>query len=238
MKKIKILRNNIRALQNYRKQKVVLDNPPTFIWIEPTNHCNLHCIMCPTGAGMVNIQKGYMDYQLYKNIIDEIKSYASAIILALGGESLLHSELFNMIKYASSNGIKVLLNTNATLLDKETAQLLLDSGISSISFAFDGFNKETYEKVRVGASFEKTLDNILYFLSLKKNNKRKKPYTILSVLKLGTEDCSKEEKEAFLKRFDGLINEIRLREVSSWGSTFKDSDKFPHKRYDILWTPC
>lgn len=238
MKKLKIIKNNIKALQNYQKRKVILDNPPSFIWLEPTNHCNLHCIMCPAGAGAVNIQKGYMDYQLYKRIIDEIKGYTSAMTLAIGGESFLHPEFFQMIKYASSSNIKVLLNTNATLLDKKFAHLLLDSGVSNINFAFDGFNKDTYEKARVGANFEKTLDNIFYFLKLRNQNKKKTPYTVLSVLKLGVGHCSDKEKESFLNSFDGLIDEIRLREVSSWGSTFKDCDRFSYKRYNVLWPPC
>ena len=60
----------------------------------------------------------------------------------------------------------------------------------------------------------------------------------MSILKLEIEKENKGEKDIFLKRFNGLINEIRQREVSSWGSTFKDCDKFPYGRYEVLWTPC
>ena len=228
----------MRALSNYRKRISVLDNPPTHIWIEPTNHCNLRCIMCPNGAGMVNIQKGYMDYGLYRRIIDEIKDHTSSVTLALGGESLLHPRFPDMIEYANSSGIKTLLNTNATLLGTEMAHRLLDCGIANISFAFDGFDKGTYEKNRVGADFEKTLENILYFLELRKKRRKRAPYCVLSILKLGVEDCDKGVREDFVRRFDGLIDEIRLREVSSWGSAFKESDKFSHKRYEFQWTPC
>jgi radical SAM protein with 4Fe4S-binding SPASM domain len=194
--------------------------------------------MCPNGAGMVSIPKGYMDYVLYQKIIGEIKGYASLIILALGGESLLHPEFFKMVKYASSQGINVMLNTNATLLDKACSQKLISSGISYISFAFDGFNKDTYERARRGANFEKTLENILYFVKLKKEKKLKKPYTVLSMLKLGIGKFTQEEQSSFLKKFTGLIDEIRLREVSSWGRIFKDCDKFSYKKFNCLWAPC
>ncbi|MFH1654819.1 MAG: radical SAM protein [Pseudomonadota bacterium] len=238
IKKIKILFNNIRALKNYHRKKVHLDNPPSFIWLEPTNHCNLKCIMCPTGTGMTSVKKGYMDYGLFKKIIDEVKDYTSAIILAVGGESLLHPQFFDMVRYASSNDIKILLNTNATLLTKEKVEQLLYSGIASISFAFDGFNKETYEKARVGADFEKTLDNIFYFLELKKRKEKKSPYTVLSILMLEIGDCSGEEKEVFLKKFNGLIDEVRLREVSTWGSTFEGVDTFNPRKHDRFFPPC
>ncbi len=237
-KKFNILSNNLSALRNYHRRKTVLDNPPSFIWIEPTNNCNLKCIMCPTGTGMVDVKKGFMDYALYKRIIDETNVYTSAVTLAISGESLLHPEFFQMIRYASSKGVKILLNTNATLLTRDKARLLLDSGISEISFAFDGLKKGTYEKARVGADFEKTLDNILYFLSLKKEKSRKLPYSILSILELELDGYSEEEKTAFLKRFDGLIDEIRSREVSTWGSTFKDTDAFSYRDNSNVYGPC
>ena len=147
MNKIKVIKNNIRALKNYHSKTIFLDNMPTYFWIEPTNHCNLQCIMCPSGSGKVEIEKGYMEYDFYKEIIDEISEYASAITMAVNGESLLHPKFFDMVHYVTDKNIKVLLNTNATLLNKNKAALMLESGISSISFAFDGFNKSMYEKV-------------------------------------------------------------------------------------------
>ncbi|MBC8551050.1 MAG: SPASM domain-containing protein [Candidatus Brocadiales bacterium] len=237
-KKFNILSNNLSALINYHRRKTVLGNPPSFIWIEPTNNCNLKCIMCPTGTGKIDVKKGFMDYTLYKRIIDETKEYTSAVTLAISGESLLHPEFFKMIEYASSNGVKILLNTNATLLTREKSRLLLDSGISEISFAFDGLKKGTYEKARVGADFEKTLDNILYFLRLKKEKRRKLPYAILSILELELEDYSEMEKADFLRLFDGLIDEIRSREVSTWGSTFKDTDTFSFRDNSNVYGPC
>ncbi len=237
-KKFNILSNNLSALLNYHRRKTVLDNPPSFIWIEPTNNCNLKCIMCPTGTGKVNVKKGFMDYALYKRIIDETNEYTSAVTLAISGESLLHPEFFRMIKYANSKGIKILLNTNATLLTREKARLLLDSGISEISFAFDGLKKGQYEKARVGADFEKTLDNILYFLRLRKEEKRKLPYAILSMLELELEAYSEREKADFLRLFGGHIDEIRSREVSTWGSTFKGTDEFSYRDNSNVCGPC
>ena len=194
--------------------------------------------MCPNGTGKVEIKKGYMDYDFFKDIISQIKTHASAITLAVNGESLLHPRFFDMAGFAVDNGIKVLLNTNATLLNKEKAGLLLDSGISSISFAFDGYNKSMYEKARVGADFEKTLGNIRYFLEYKKKRGSKLPYTVLSILMLNLEECSETERLSFLSQFDGLIDEIRLREVSTWGNTFKESNDFSFRKNRITYPPC
>lgn len=238
MNKLNIIKNNIHALKSYHSKNVSLSNMPTYFWLEPTNHCNLRCIMCPNGTGKINIEKGYMEFEFYKRIIGEIKHHASAITLAVHGESLLHPRFFDMARYASEYKIKVLLNTNATLLDQDKAELLLESGIKSISFAFDGFNKSMYEKARGGAVYEKTLENILYFLRLRKKMKKKNPYTVLSMLMLDLETCGKDQQQDFLKQFRGLIDEVRLREVSTWGSTFKETDEFSFRSNPATFPPC
>ena len=45
---------------------------------------------------------------------------------------------------------------------------LIDSGLDQISFSFDGYDKKTYESIRVNADFEKTIGNIVRFLEIKK----------------------------------------------------------------------
>jgi radical SAM protein with 4Fe4S-binding SPASM domain len=238
MNKVKVLTNNLRALKDYYGKKVHLDNLPTFIWLEPTNHCNLRCVMCPNGAGMVNITKGYMEFDFFTAIVDELSGYASAITLAVGGESLLHPRFMDMVRYISSKGIKVLLNTNATLLTKEMSEELLTTGIAYLSFAFDGFNKKSYEKARRGAIFEDTMDKVTYFLELRKKKRLKSPYCILSMLMLDLEPYTEQEKAAFLSHFEGLIDEVRMREVSTWGSAFKEADSFSHRKHEGIFLPC
>lgn len=238
MNRAGIFYENMRCLGSYLGRRTRLNTRPSWFWIEPTNHCNLRCIMCPNGMDQVTVEKGFMDFGLYCRIIDEISPFASAITLAVGGESLLHPRFFDMALYAAQKGVKVLLNTNATLLDQKRAERMLDSGFSAISFAFDGFTKSMYEKARVGADFDRTLGNILCFLRLKQSMGLQAPYTVLSILKLGLEEPSEEEKKSFLLQFRGLVDEVRLREVSTWGSTFKDATGFSFRKAERLYPPC
>jgi len=237
-KKIDHLFSNLRALTKYIRRQVVFHHMPTYLWIEPTNQCNLKCIMCPNGAGKVHVERGYMELDLFKKIVNEVHPHTSSIILAMGGESLLHPDLFEMIGYAEAHGIKVSLNTNATLLDREKMESMLKSGLSYISFAFDGFNKTMFEKIRRGADFEKTLGNIINFLHLKKERRLKRPYTVLSMLEMNVEDTDQDEISSFLKQFNGLVDDIHFREVSSWGSVLKDSDDLKFQKHEGRMVPC
>ena len=72
---------------------------------------------------------------------------------------MIHPKIFEMIRITREAGIRTGMSTNATLLDDRRADLLLDSGLDYVILAFDGATKETYEKYRLGATFEKTREN-------------------------------------------------------------------------------
>ena len=90
---------------------------PTFpdrVYVESTNVCNLDCIMCPTGLHIDTRPKGFMEWDLYTSIIDEIAPWAEAVVLHSWGEPLLHKRIIDMIRYAKDRGLWVETSTNAT----------------------------------------------------------------------------------------------------------------------------
>jgi radical SAM protein with 4Fe4S-binding SPASM domain len=231
MKKIDVIKNLGRAIYNYKKNKLYLNNLPTVLWIEPTNKCNLKCVMCPNSEIPKN-ELGFMEWETYKKIIDEIKEFTSSVYLLLAGESLIHKDIYRMIKYARDNDIRPLLNTNGTTLaSKETRNKLLESGVAHITFAFDGYNKETYEKIRIGARYEKVIEGLIEFLKEKKSRGLKEPYVAITTLEVGIEEYENKEKakQEFYKLFEGLkVDEFIIKTPNTWGGTFADTDKFSH----------
>jgi MoaA/NifB/PqqE/SkfB family radical SAM enzyme len=66
-----------------------------------------------------------------------------------------------MVQYAKEKGvIDVYFNTNATLLNEERINRLIDAGLDRISISFEGTTKEVYESNRVGAKYEDVLANV------------------------------------------------------------------------------
>ena len=129
--------------------------------IETYNVCNLRCIMC-SHPNMTR-EKVQMGMDLFKKIVDEaVASGVRGACLSNCNEPLLDPLLFERIKYAKSRGMQdVVCVSNGTLLTRDKVDKLLDSGLDSIYFSFDGATKDTYEKIRVGANFKKTRGNIL-----------------------------------------------------------------------------
>jgi radical SAM protein with 4Fe4S-binding SPASM domain len=95
---------------------------------------------------------------------------------------LFHPHLEEMVRLATERELGTRIHTNATLLDQERAKRLLESSPDLVSFSFDGYDKATYEAVRIGANFEKTLENISFFLSERRRMGLKKPYTVIQII--------------------------------------------------------
>ena len=150
---------------------------PLVIALEPTNYCNLNCIMC--SHDKLTRKKGIMNIRLYKKIIDEIarENPYTRLYLDFCGEALTTKfKLFYMVSYAKKKGLKnVNINTNGLLIDEEMAEMLLDSGIDYISLDCDGFSKEVYEKIRVGGNRDKFYKNVEYLLKRREELKQATP---------------------------------------------------------------
>lgn len=161
---------DLKALE----QKYIMHDFPLNIGLEPTNHCNFNCIMCPHGK--LTRKKGIMDIRLYKKIIDEVADVNpdARIYLDFCGEPLtVKYKLYYMLDYAKKKGISNLnINTNGSLLDEEMTEMILDSSLSYLSFDCDGFSKEVYEKIRRGGNRDKFFKNVEYFLQRRKQLKR------------------------------------------------------------------
>jgi len=103
-----------------------------------------------------------MELGLLKRIIDEgVENGLCSLKLSLRGEPNLPPTLFDMIRYAKEKGIiDVYFNTNATLLNEDKINQLIDSGLDRISISAEGTTKEVYERYRVGAKYEEVLSSV------------------------------------------------------------------------------
>ena len=104
---------------------------------------------------------------------------AEEVDLTGGGEPLLHPRLEEMVRQVKSAGCMVGFSTNATLLFPDRCQSLLEAGLDWVAYSIDGATPATYEKIRVGASFETVMKNITGVQQLKERRGSKKPRTML-----------------------------------------------------------
>jgi MoaA/NifB/PqqE/SkfB family radical SAM enzyme len=92
------------------------------------------------------------------------------------GEPLLNKDIYDIIDYAKSKNIYVMISTNATVMSPKNNQRLIDSGIDYVMVAIDGGTQETYQKYRVGGDFGKVVENVKDLLERKKQSNARLPF--------------------------------------------------------------
>ncbi len=139
---------------------------PSTVMLELTNHCNLHCTTCPREYDYgKEMNKGFMDIEKARKIIDELWPYLDSIGLTGMGETFMYKEIEEIVDYIKSKnkGIIISVSTNAVLPGFMDAVRPLVNKIDTIQVSIDGLD-DVYESIRLHASFD-FLDNNLRELS-------------------------------------------------------------------------
>lgn len=166
---------------DFEEGKTILDRYPFKFRIEPTNHCNLKCKLCVQSNWLKGRKKGFMKWNLFKKIVDEIEGKTKFIGLFNAGEPLFHPRIVEFVKLSSDRGLRPYFHTNGVLLTEKLTRKLINAGLDYISFSIDG-NKKEYESNR-GFDYDLLKNNILDFLRVKKELRSKIPFTVIQVFK-------------------------------------------------------
>jgi AdoMet-dependent heme synthase len=123
------------------------ENKPRLIFWEVTKGCNLRCIHCRASATELSSPRDLSTHTAL-GIIDQIAETAKPILVLSGGEPLYRSDIFQLATYARDRGLRVALATNGTLVTKEVARMIVDSGIKRVSISLDGADAVTHDAFR------------------------------------------------------------------------------------------
>ena len=133
---------------------------PRLIAWEVTRTCNLACIHCRASAAH-GPYPGELSTQECLDLIDDITSFSSPILILTGGDPLLRPDIFDIARYGSSKGLRVVLSTNGTNITAENARAMQEAGIKRISISLDGATEESHDRFRqVPGAFKGALRGI------------------------------------------------------------------------------
>jgi len=133
---------------------------------------------------------GGMSFSVFKKVIDEAARHCTEVTLTNFGENFLNKEIYQMIRYAKSKGVKnVSTFSNFLTVSEANIKEIVDSGLDEIVISIDGMDQATYEKFRVGGNFTKVIDNMRFLVEEKKRKSSRKP--IIEVQCLLTKDTER-----------------------------------------------
>lgn len=134
-----------------------------------TEGCNLRCTHCGVEAG--TRPPDNLSSDTVRRLIDEAIATGAEGIAFSGGEPLLRDDCLDLLRYAtqqswraadtsgSEQRVKVLLSTNAVLIDDATAATLAELGII-IQVSLDGATAATHDAVRGPGSFARAWEGM------------------------------------------------------------------------------
>ena len=134
------------------------DKKPVVVW-NMTQRCNLRCLHCYSRSE--NIEYGNeLRTEEGIELIDDLARFGVPVILFSGGEPLMRRDFPLLASHARERGMRVVLSTNGTLIDREMARVLREIDLSYVGVSLDGM-RETNDRFRgVKGAFDAALRGI------------------------------------------------------------------------------
>jgi 12,18-didecarboxysiroheme deacetylase len=121
------------------------DKKPVVVW-NMTRRCNLKCVHCYAQAKDIGFENE-LSTEEGKALIDDLASFGSPVMLFSGGEPTLRKDLPELAAYAREKGMRAVISTNGTLIDRNMARKLKEVGLSYVGVSLDGM-RDTNDKFR------------------------------------------------------------------------------------------
>ena len=142
---------------------IALNNPIVFS-LQPTEQCNMKCIMCN--------QNHTSQVKVEKNLLKELFVFPESIhtIRFQGGEIFVNNEYKELILELKENSLpfqSIQVITNGSLLSHKDLSKMADrKKYIKFIISVDGTTGDVYSKIRVNPHFEKVMSNIKYLANI------------------------------------------------------------------------
>jgi MoaA/NifB/PqqE/SkfB family radical SAM enzyme len=133
---------------------------PTSVAIEVTNTCNGGCLLCPVGQSRKSRPPGFMEWDLFRRLADEIAGHARFVGLYNWGEPFLHPRIYDMIFYVTEKRIYTKLSSNMHTFDPANAEKLVHTGLDELAVSLHGLSEESYRAYQPRHSLAEVINKV------------------------------------------------------------------------------
>ena len=145
----------LRYGQGHGAPRTAAERKPIVVW-NITRRCNLKCIHCYSDSD-AREYPGELTWDQCTGVLDDLADFGVPGVLLSGGEPLIHPRFFDLAGYARGKGLRLTLSTNGTLIDRDAAQRLKETGFAYVGISLDGIGAtHDHFRGRPGA-FDKTV---------------------------------------------------------------------------------
>jgi radical SAM protein len=133
---------------------------PFVMFYEVTRACDLHCKHCRACAQPLR-HPSELTTEESMTLLDQIASFPKPpVLIFTGGDPLKRDDIFDLVSYAGSKGIRTAMTPSATpLVNSEALRRLKDAGLGRLALSIDSSEAATHDAFReVPGSFDRTID--------------------------------------------------------------------------------
>ncbi|MBF0610049.1 MAG: radical SAM protein [Magnetococcales bacterium] len=213
------------------KRRYLRPSSPRLLQVEPTNHCNLDCVMCP--RRIMTRPTGFMTMAIWQRLLETWRfrggshlldnlalpgqsrfriHFSGVIKLFFLGEPLLHKQLPQMVDLAHKMGCQVSIQTNGAMLDRPIMrQRLLDARPDAVGFSVDGVDAASYEAVRKKAKWSSLLTGMqaLHEERAERGLEKSMVFNISTIL-ADKSPQTQDKVDAFLAPLKALVEQVSV----------------------------
>ena len=137
-----------------------------YLFWEATLRCNLRCRHCGSDCGPYSQGPELTTEQVLAafDTVAEDFDPEDITVTITGGEPLVRKDVFDVASHLARLGFFVSMVTNGTLVTKEVARRLKDSGVEGISVSIDGL-ESSHEYLRGRGTYDKALQAVEHLAS-------------------------------------------------------------------------
>ncbi len=158
VKAVNLFLSGSSYLQSAFTGRPAIRGMPAAISAELTNHCNLDCPECLSGAGLMTRERGFMEIGLFRNLVDELRPYLYNVSLYFQGEPMLHPQFFDFLEH--SGGLSTTVSTNGHFLTAANSEKIASSRLGRLIVSLDGLDQDVYSTYRKKGDFGRVIEGI------------------------------------------------------------------------------
>lgn len=190
-------------------------NWPLHMQFELTSYCDLHCPVCPTGSGTLSRPAQAMEVGLFERVWNQVGPYLLTSSLWGWGEPLLHPQIGDILRIASTQPVATLLSTNGQHLDRpEVQQALLDFPPTYLIVCLDGLTDDTNQVYRRGARLDRAIDGVKRLAAVKRERQAALPILQMRYIVMRHNEHELPDAEDFARRAGFDLLTIRTLSIT------------------------
>jgi MoaA/NifB/PqqE/SkfB family radical SAM enzyme len=98
-----------------------------------------------------------------KALIDDFRKAGDPILIFTGGEPMMRKDWPELVRYATSLGLRCVMSPNGTLITAESARTMVEAGVQRVSISIDGPDAASHDAFRgVPGAFAASMRGIEY----------------------------------------------------------------------------